>query len=193
MTLLRQITRSLSTMFRALATLAVVAACGGAPAAPGSTPDDAHREPFGPESLTVSLRLTDDAARSGSQFSFVAVARNRTTRAVVAQLACPDGGGLVVRVVDAQARTLWTAPIVCRPQFVDGVVQTILPGDSVAMVAGGSVGALGSPTLRLRAVFEAANGRSPAAEVPVPFAAVSVSVAAARVPVDGRVAHAPVP
>jgi hypothetical protein len=142
--------------------VAIVAAA----ACDGGTAETAVRPPFGPESLTVTLTRTPETLPSGGGSVTVrAVARNRTSRPVVARKLCP-AGGLIVRTVDAQGRVLAQLPVACRAILSEGT-DTVAPHDSLTTGVQG-FGVMAPPgTYRVVAVYEAANGHSAAAELPL--------------------------
>ena len=145
-----------------LGALTAISSCdsGRHPAAPDLLP-------FPPESLAVTLSRTPDTVTAGAPgigVSIRAVARNTTARPIVARLECPRGG-LVVRVVDPAGQPRVQLPVVCRPQFQNRV-DTIPAGDSLVLLGGAGLGGP-SGTYRVRAVYEAATGQSPTAELPL--------------------------
>ena len=147
-----------------LAVASALAGCGDAPVESRdgtSTPVGSPRT-FGPESLTVSFASVPDTVTVGGTVDVIAIARNRTTRPIVARLACPLAG-LTTRFYDAQHQLVAADSVVCRPQLDDRTV-TLAPGDSAVAAVSVTTPQTAAGILRAEAVYEAVGGRSVSVE-----------------------------
>lgn len=129
--------------------LVSVGACAGSDA---SAPPNS----VGPESLTVFLRSGPDTIAATGLLEVGAAAYNRSAHVVFARYEAPKCG-LIIEVTGPGISL--TAPPVCRPNLVNGTTSLIGIGDSVML--GGAIGPpVPAGPYRVRAWFEAANGRS---------------------------------